>query len=104
MWFSVNLLYKSIHPDHPENESLWEERVFLVQAETEDQARQEAERIGKNEEHAYVAANGDLVRWVLVQIASISPLLEDTLGNGTEVFSRFLSSAQVESLSAPFQD
>src|SRR5207302_1849043 len=104
MWFSVNLLFKSIHPDHPENESLWEERVFLVQAETEDQARHEGERIGKNEEHEYVAATGDLVRWVFEQIASISPLLADTLGNGTEVFSRFLSSAQVESLWTPFED
>jgi hypothetical protein len=104
MWFSVNLLFKSVHPDQPQHEFLWEERVFLVQAEDEDQARQEAERIGKAEEHEYLAATGDLVRWTFQQIESISALDSDTLENVTEVFSRFLSSAEVESLLTPFQD
>jgi hypothetical protein len=102
MWFAVNLLFESIHPDHPENEFLWEERIILVRADTEEQARREGERLGKCEEQEYTAATGDLVRWVFRQVESVRAI--ETLDHGTELFSRFLSRQEVESLLSPFKE
>jgi hypothetical protein len=104
MWFTVNLLFKSNHPEHPENEFLWEERMFLVHAETEEEARREAERIGKAEEHEHVAANRDLVRWTLERIESVCAIDAETIKHGTEVFSRFLSDTEVASISTGFPE
>ena len=101
MWYVVNLLFQSVHPEHPENESLWEERLFLVRAASEDEARSHGEQIGKSEEHEYIAGNGDQVRWTFRQIESISAI--ETLDHGIELFSRFLSNSEVESLLTPFK-
>src|SRR5205809_1549521 len=102
MWYAVNLLFKSVHPEHHENEFLWEERLVLVQAETEAAARLEGECIGKSEEHEYVAANGDLVRWSFEQVERVCEI--DSLEHGSELFSRFLNTQEVESLLTPFKD
>ena len=102
MWFAVNLLFESLHHDHPENEVLWEERIILERAETEEESRQEGELIGKAEEHEYIAANGDLVRWTFRQLQSACTI--ETLDHGAELFSRFLSKQEVESLLSPFED
>jgi hypothetical protein len=104
MWFAVNLLFKSVHAGKPEEDSLWEERIILIQAETEAEARQQAELLGKDEEHEYVSATGDLVRWTFQQIERVYPIEAETLENQTEVFSRFLRSSEVESLLTPFKD
>ena|SRR5437667_11791642 len=102
MWFAVNLQFKSTHPGHAEHEGLWEECLTLVRAETEEEARREGEHIGKAKEHEYVSAIGDLVRWTFQQIESVSEI--ESLEHGSELFSRFLSQSEVESLSTPFND
>jgi hypothetical protein len=102
MWFAVNMLFESIHPGTPEYEMLWEERIVLVCADTEEQGRREGERIGKNAEHEYTAANGDLVRWVFRQVESVCAI--GTLDHGAELFSRFLSRQEVKSLLSPFNN
>jgi hypothetical protein len=104
MWFAASLLFKSRHPDDPDTEFLWEERIILIHASNEDEARTEAERIAKNEEVEYVAAAGNRVHWTFERIESIHTILAETLENGTEVFARFLQTSQVECLSTPFKD
>ncbi len=104
MWFTVNLLFKSNHPDHPENEFLWEERCFLVRAGTEEEARRKGEEIGRAEEHEYVAASGDRVRWTFERVESTFAINSETLGDQTEVFSRFLSTTEVESILTSFPE
>jgi hypothetical protein len=104
MWFAANLLFKSVHVGQPEENPLWEERIVLIQAETEAEAREQGERLGKEEEHEYVSATGDLVRWTFQQIERVYPIEADTLQNRTEVFSRFLRSNEVESLLTPFKE
>lgn len=102
MWFAVNLFFESVHPDHPEYETLWEERIVLVRAESEAEAHHEGELIGKAGEHEYIAATGGLVRWVFRQVEKAYTI--DTLDHGTELFSRFLSKQEVESLLSPFEE
>ena len=101
MWYAVDLLFKSVHPENHEQEWLWEERIFLVEAGTEDEARQKGERLGKAEEVEYISATGDLVRWAFQQIERVCPI--ESLEDGSELFSRFLSQAEVESLTAAFK-
>jgi hypothetical protein len=102
MWFAASLLFKSTHPRNPEHEGLWEECLTLVRADSEEQVCHDAELIGKAREHEYVAANGDLVRWVFERLERISKV--ESLEHGSELFSRFLSRSEVESLSTPFED
>ena len=104
MWFTANLLFKSNHPDHPEDEFFWEERVFLRSAETADEARQKGERIGKSQEHEYIAANGDRDRWTFERVESTFAIDSETISDRTDVFSRFLSSSEVESILSPFTE
>ena len=102
MWFAVNLLFKSVHPHDTGHDWLWEERIFLIRAPSEAEARQEGERLGKAEEHDFTSATGDLVRWTFQQVESVSEI--DSLEHGSELFSRFLSQQEVENLLAPFKE
>ncbi len=104
MWFTASLLFKSNIPKEPEAQALWEESIVLVSAADEEEARSKAEDIGKRREHEYLAAAGNEVRWTFEKIESIHQILVEHLEHGTEVYSRFLSAAEVESLSNHFSD
>src|SRR2546423_15707203 len=104
MWFAVDLLFKSTHVGKPKEEALWEERVVLIKAESEADARHQGELLGQAEEHEYVSATGDHVRWTFEQIERVYSIEAETLENQTEVFSRFLRTNEVKSLLTPFRD
>src|SRR5437879_5940577 len=103
MWFAVNLLFESVHNDQPSTESLWEERIVLLRAADEPGAQQRGEILGKSEEHEYISATGDQVRWTFRRVERVFAIDEEVLGDGTEVFSRFLHTREVESLLMPFE-
>jgi hypothetical protein len=44
MWYAVSLLYKSVHIPTEAKPTLWEESIRLIQARTESEARDEAEK------------------------------------------------------------
>jgi hypothetical protein len=104
MWFAASLLFKSNLPNEPEAQALWEERIVLIRAADEEEARMKAEDIGKRREHEYPAAAGNPVRWTFEKIESVRQILGDHLEHGTEVYSRFLSASEVESLLTRFSD
>jgi hypothetical protein len=60
MWYSASLLFKSVHVPSDSRPPLWEESIRLIEAETEIDARKEAERIGRAEKVAY-RAQSDVV-------------------------------------------
>jgi len=105
MWYGVNLLFKSVHDQASSNhEPLWEESVFLVEAASDEEARQAGEHLGKSKEHEYISATGDLVKWRFERVESVFGILDDAISSGTEVFSRFLRESEVESILTPFKD
>jgi hypothetical protein len=104
MWFGVSLLFKSVHNGQPEDDALWEDSIVLIRAQSRDEAQKQAEALGKGEEHEYVSASGDLVKWTFQGVESIHEILDDTLENGTEIFSRFLRAREVESLLTPLKE
>jgi hypothetical protein len=98
MWFTASLLLKSNIPNEPEAQALWQESIVLIDAADEEEARIKAKKLGKCAEHDYLAAAGNQVRWTFEKIESIQPIFADHLEHGTEVYSRFLSASEVESL------
>src|SRR5262245_27907827 len=105
MSYAVNLLSKSSHEDTTsDNEPLWEESVYLVQADSEEEAKRAGEVIGKTLDVKYTSATGDFVHWTFERVESVYEILDETIGHGTEVFSRFLRTSEVESLLTPFED
>src|SRR4051794_19878834 len=96
MWFGVSLLFKSSHVGNPDQNALWEERIVLINAESEAEARHQGELLGKAEEHDYVSAAGDQVRWTFELVERVYAIQAETLEDQTEVFSRFLRAKEVE--------
>src|SRR5437879_3684838 len=104
MWFAVNLLFESVHFPRADDQPLWEERLVLIQAPNESEAEQKGARLGKDEEHEYESATGDHVRWAFRRVERVYPIEAETLGDGTELFARFLRCSEVVSLLTPFAD
>ena len=109
-WYSVSLLFKATHLTRPQIDPLWEERILLIQANTEDEAKREAMRIGKEDEPEYSVVDGQpgeaegKVKWTFEQIESVCEIETDSLANGTQLFWRFLRDSEVKSILTPFPD
>ncbi|NIU00454.1 MAG: DUF4288 domain-containing protein [Nitrosopumilaceae archaeon] len=104
MFYSVCILLKSIHSIPSDDEPLWEERIVLVEAVSEEEAQKKGENIGKNSEETYEAQKGDIVSWKFIKVQSICSIDEENIKDGTELFSRFLKDSEARSLLTPFDD
>ena len=106
MWYTANLLFRADHVNQADLDPVWEEKIVLVEAGDESEARLLAERMGKDGEHEYYVskAQNDLLRWTFVKLQKVYTLDDTILRSGTELFSRFLRQSEVESLLTPFKD
>jgi len=105
MWYSASLFFESIHtPPQSEAEHMWEEVVHLIQAESEEQALEKADAIGKHSELNYRVDSGDKVKWRFVKTESVALIEMQELADGAEVYSRFLTAQEAHSLLAPFEE
>jgi Domain of unknown function (DUF4288) len=103
MWYTANLLYRSIRTPTESKPTVWEESVRLIQARNEAEARQEAEVIGRAEAHSYEVEDG-AVAWVFERIERLFAITDEELRSGSEVFSRYLRDSEVKSLLTPFEE
>ena len=101
MYYSVNLMYRSERGDS--QSPLWEERIILVSAIDEDEAKDKAEKHARENESEFTAADGVNIKWVFYQIERVFPIDGD-IEDGVELFSRFLRQSEAESLLTPFND
>ena len=98
MWFCVSALSVSEHdPPLPSAEQIWEEHIFLVEANNAAEAKTKAEEPARRLECTYDAANGSKVNWKFKMILKVYQL-EGQPKDGAEVFSRFLRESEVRSL------
>jgi uncharacterized protein DUF4288 len=104
MWFSAAILLRSEAVDRLPADSLWEESVVLVKADTEDDALMIATAIGRNQELNYAVDGGAELLWRFDRVASVYAIESEDLQSGTELFSRFLRASEVESLLTPFEE
>ncbi|MCP4553581.1 MAG: DUF4288 domain-containing protein [Bacteroidetes bacterium] len=99
MYFSVSLLFKQISSN-----PLWEERIILIDADSEEDAHRKGELIGNQEAVSY-KAKGTIVEWRFECIERVYVIeVDNEVKNGTELFSRFLRDSEVKSLLTPFDD
>jgi hypothetical protein len=102
MWYAASLLFSSEHVGQPSEAPLWEEQIVIFQAEDDTMARTKAEHRGRSEQHEYPAAENHMIRWRFEGVERIHPIESEHLGDGTEVFSRFLRDTEARSLLTPF--
>jgi len=98
MWYSASLLSKGTHREQKTgaDDPLWEESIVLLQAESEADARQKAERAGMEEQMSFKAISGEVVDWDFVGVTKVHEILDQSLKEGTELFSRFLRDSEVK--------
>lgn len=101
-WFSASLLFRSVHNGIASDDDLWEERIVLINADSEENANKECLRIGKSEEHEYLVSSDSSVRWRFIQVERVCEIDGDIMVDGLEVFSRYLRNSEVESILTPF--
>ena len=106
MWFSASLLFQSIPSEDVGRPPLWEDVIVLIEATTGAEAETHAAMMGRSREHEYSVAKPKphQLRWVFVRVERVCEVDGDTLGHGTELFSRFLRDSEATSLLQPFDD
>lgn len=104
-WYAVSLLFESVHSNAtPDNGSLWEESVVVVEADSDTAAKEKAEAKARRNVSSYKTAAGDLITWEYRQVERVFEIESDSISSGTEVFSRFLRRSEVMSILQPFED
>jgi len=104
MWYGVSMLIKGECETRREEDLLWGERIVLIHESSEEEAISTATRIGKESECDYETAEGELIHWRFHSIESACQIDGNVMGNGVEVFSRFLRDSEAKSLLQPFPD
>ena len=109
-WYAASVLLKGNHLSRPQVNPLWEEKILMIQASSEEEARHEAARIGKNSECEYDVADGKAghppgrLRWNFQAVERVICIEGQQLVSGTEVFNRFLRDSEAISLLTPFDE
>lgn len=86
-YYVAIILYQSLS-DAPEYTPMYEESVVLVKAVDEDEARQKTELFAKNYTAQFKNEKGQLITWKMHQIIDVSPMLDDDIGDMTEIYAR----------------
>lgn len=87
-WFATTLIFISEIAEIPSVRPLCEERVVLFCVKDESVALAEARSYGEREQHSYLNATNDRVRWRFVGVEKIVELLP-TSNIGWEVATRY---------------
>ena len=99
MYYSANILYKSERSDA--KEPLWEEKIVLISALDELEAKEKAKKYAVENEAEFNTADDVKINWKFYEIERVV-LIDDILEDGAELFSRFLRDSEVKSLLTPF--
>jgi hypothetical protein len=77
-------------------------QMYLVLSKSgETNAWQRAIQLGPSLDEQYINAEGNQVVWTFERVLEVKVILEDRLGDGVEVFHRFLREDEVKSLAKP---
>lgn len=71
---------------------MFEECITLIRAKTEADARQKAESIAQSRGTSFKNHEGEEITWVLHKIIDVNPMLEDSIGDTTEIYARHFKS------------
>lgn len=98
MWFGVLTVMEAAHPEEEVEEKLFEVRIIVVRAGTEDEAREKAERFGVSSKLEYENPFGKKVIWTFREVLDIVQVFDETIDDGTEVYYSFIRERGLEHL------
>lgn len=89
MLFSVVVINK-IAVDAPDDEPMYEESIFLLEAASRDEAREKGEAFARRNEESYPNGLGQTVTWSFQEVIDVWEIFGDDqkLQDGDEVYSR----------------
>lgn len=103
MIYAVSILFHFSPQNSPDSHRLWEERLFLIYAESDEEARARGESLAKQEQFEYEAATGEPLIFRFECIESVKEISEP-LRHGSELFARYLRDSEARSILEPFGD
>ncbi len=89
-WYAASLVVASTVGGVRSDNDLLDLQVKLIRAPDLETARRRAIELGKQEDHSYPNADGEIVAWQFKGIHRIEELEDATLVDGGEVFSVML--------------
>lgn len=87
-WYSAKLLFESRVAGSIAPDALCDEVVLVLEASSEHEAFEKAEQLAHRKEVSYANVDGDEVTWHFCSVLDIQDLCVESIGSGTEVFSR----------------
>jgi hypothetical protein len=100
LFYMAVILYEA-QSDTPDYEPLYEESFVLVGASTEDEAREKAAIHAQGQLSSYQNEFGETITWVVKQIVDVSPVLNSTIEDGSELYARHFRNYQAYSAFEP---
>lgn len=100
-WYSISVFYEGLRSSGG-GENLWEEKIFLVQAASEALAVVASKELALTQEVDYRTDDDGVVRWTFRTVASVCAIDSAEISSGVEVFSRFITASEAESLLQAF--
>ncbi len=86
-YYVAVVVYESAS-ESPDYTPLYEECITLVKASSKDEARSKVEALVKHRCTKYENVQGQVISWALHNVIDIHPMLEDSLGEITEIYAR----------------
>lgn len=81
------LLYESTS-DSGDKKPMYEESFVLLQATNEEEARARALEHARRQDVRYESAEGKAIHWSLKHLVDVSPVLDEDLKDGAELYAR----------------
>jgi hypothetical protein len=95
-WYSARLLYESLHDRSESDSRVFEDRIIVLDASSEDDARERARELATAGENRYPNAYGETVEWKFREVLNLCSLFDEELRDGSEVYFAFLDGAALE--------
>lgn len=111
-WYSVKLLFEAKITGEPnpltiddayDESKIYEERLYLIHADSFEEAYEKAEGEAKDSETKHFNPYGELVEWVYVQPLDCFHLFDDEIRDKTEIYSRQFDVSKDKSMSEVLQ-
>lgn len=91
------MILESIHPDATiPIDTVYEERIVVLRANDEDEAKSKGEEIGRASKEEYQNKDGETVIWEFREVLDVLQLFDDPIKDGTEVYWSFLGEEELK--------
>ena len=100
MFYIAIILYEAAS-DAPGYQSLYEESFVLIQASSEEEAREKATIHAQGQLSSYQNEFGETITWLFKQIIDVSPVLSETFEDGADLYARYFRNMQAYSAFEP---